>query len=402
MPVFSYTGFDEVGRRVRGSLTADTAAAGRARLQERGLRLQAFAPARLRRVGRGWDRRPGRRREEQVAGFARQLSLLLRAGVSLVEALDVLVRQEAGRLGVVLRDVRERVAGGASLAEALEGHGSWFDGVFRSAVGVGQLSGQMDAALGELAEYVRERQVLRNRLFSALAYPAVLVVVATGVVLFLMTQVVPQLMLVLEASGRPLPAATRLLKGSSDVLVSQWPVLAAAGLVLVSGVAGLRRWRRGLRWCHQAQLRAPLFGVLVRKRLVAQFAQVMSLLLRSGVPFLEALRLVRVQSRHLVLASELGRMEEAVERGSDIAPTLAGSRVFPPLVMHVVNVGQKTGELTAMLGQLDEGYRTEVRLAVEKFSAALEPLLIVVMSVVIGFIVFATMTPILEATRAIH
>jgi type II secretory pathway component PulF len=176
--------------------------------------------------------------------------------------------------------------------------------------------------------------------------------------------------------------------------------VSAAALITAS--AALNQWTPARRRFHSLQLQIPVIGMLVRKAMIAQFAQAMSLLLRSGVAFVEALRLLQGSSRHLVLADELSRMEEAIRRGSDIAPTLEGSRIFPPLVTHIVAVGQNAGELTEMLTQLKEGYDTEVRLAVAKATAVLEPVLIVIMSAAVGFVVFATMMPILEATGAIQ
>jgi type II secretory pathway component PulF len=260
----------------------------------------------------------------------------------------------------------------------------------------------MEHALSDLAAYMHEREGVRNRLFMAMAYPLILAVVGIGVVLFLMSYVVPQLLAVLESSGRPLPTATVFLKAGSDLMFDHWLVLLC--ILAGSGALGLllHRWPRGRRFVHECQLRLPVIGILSRKALVAQFAQMMSLLLSSGVVFLEAVGLVRTACRNLVLSEELSRMESAVQRGSDIAPALEGSRVFPPLVIHVVNVGQKSGELTEMLSQLSRGYETEVRVAIGKFSAVIEPILIVVMSILVGFIVFATMMPILEATKTIQ
>ena len=402
MPVFTYKAFGADGRAVNGSLTSDTPATGRDILRQQGLHLVEFVTVEAAGdVSRGLGLRQ-RRRQDQASEFARQLSLLLRTGVSLVEALDVLIAQQSGRLVTILRNVRDRVAAGSTLSNALETHPSWFDDVFCSAVRVGQLSGHLDASLQELSVYIRERQTTRTKLLTALAYPIILAILGTAVSIFLMSYVVPQLLTVLEASGRPLPTATVVLKRLSDFLTGHWTAIASAALCM--GFAGhlLNRWEPGRRWVHSLLLRLPLAGGLVRKAVIAQFAQVMSLLLRSGVPFLEALRLVRHTAQNLILSDELQRMESAIQRGSDIGPTMQNSRIFPPLVVHIVNVGQRSGELTEMLAQLKEGYETEVRLAIARFTAVVEPALIVVMSVVVGFIVFATMMPILEATRLIN
>lgn len=402
MPVYAYKSVDASGCEVCGTMAADTASLGRQMLRERGLRPVQMAAERSRTRGvvGGWFGRE--RRAERAAELARQLALLLSTGVPLVEALDVLIRQEKGRLEGVLRDVRAQVAGGTALSDALSGHSRWFEAVFCSAVKVGEASGQMDGALRELAAYLQERQTHRSRLRAALAYPALLAVVSTGVVLFLMTYVVPDLLAVLAAAGRTLPASTVMLKALSDFLIGEWQVLVLLGVTgALAGAAALRT-RRVRRWAECLSLRVPVFGVLAKKSLIAQFAQVMSLLLRSGVTFTDAVGLSRRAIGHLVLGEELSLVETAVRHGSDIAPALRDSRVFTPLVIHMVNVGQQTGELSAMFVELKQGYETEVRLALGKFTAVLEPLLILVMSGVVGFVVFAVMMPILEVTRTIQ
>ncbi len=402
MPVFAYKARDRGGALTSGVLTADTPASGRQTLRQDGLRLLEFEAVAFKEKKISLRRTRKAKRQEHVAEFARQLSMLLRAGVPLAEAIGVLAQQSRGKLTPVLRDLRDRVRSGSAFGDALRMHESWFDNVFCSAVEVGQTAGSMERSLAELATFIRERESVKTRVFSALAYPMVLAVVGSGVVLFLMSYVIPQLLSVLEASGSSLPTSTMVLKSISDCVTQHWAALALAGVLLIALATAFLRWPTGKRWYHAGQLRTPVIGTLIRKGVIAQFAQSMSLLLRSGVSFLEALRLVRSTTGHLLLADELGDMEQAIQRGSDIAPTLEGSRVFPPLVARIVNVGQNTGELTEMLTQLKEGYEMEVRLAIEKATSILEPVLIVVMSAAVGYVVFATMMPILEATRTIQ
>jgi type II secretory pathway component PulF len=401
MPVFTYTASDLADQLSTGTLTADTPAQGRETLRERGLRILAFQPAVMRsaRVGFRIPLRP--RRQDRIAEIARYLSMLLRAGVPLAETLEVVARQGDRRMAALLKEVRERVVGGSSFADALGEHREWFDAMFVSAVRMGELSGHLEEALCDLAEHLRAQQTLRTQLTTALTYPLILVCVGIGVVLFLMSYVVPQLLTVLAAGGRPLPASTMLLKRFSDLLVGYWPMLLILGVVLKSIVGVVLRDPRVRRAGERLQLRLPLLGALRQKSLVAQFAQQMNLLLRTGVPFVEAVRCVQAQTKHLLLAEELTAMARAVESGSDIAPTMSSSRIFPPVVAHLVAVGQNSGELTAMLSELKTRYETEVRLAMGKFTAALEPLLIVLLAAGVGFVVFACLMPILEATRGI-
>ncbi|MCP4589431.1 MAG: type II secretion system F family protein [bacterium] len=412
MAVFSYRAVNPAGQPQAGTLVADTPAEARRLLRARGLRIQRFAEALRRtpsvsRVGTRlvatiWDGASASRRAERVAEFARHLALLLRTGVPLAEGLDVLIGQTTGTWETVLGDVRDRVNRGSSLVDALGAHPRWFDALFLSAARVGEQAGALDSALGQLALYLKDQGTLRQRLTTALVYPMILATMGVGVVLFLMSYVIPQLLVVLQSSGRPLPTSTAMLKALSDALVAYWPWLILILLATVGAGSAALSSRRGRGAWHRALLRMPVLGPLLAKTLVARFAQQMAMLLGSGVPFTEAVAAVRRGARNLVLAGELKRIEQAVEAGSDIAPTLIDSRIFPPLVAHLVAVGQNTGELTEMLAQLRTGYETEVDLAITRFTAALEPLLIVVMAAGIGFVIFATLMPILEVTRVMQ
>lgn len=416
MPVYAYSATDRAQRPVSGTMIADTPASGRDCLRDRGLSIETFRVATVthrgflsrsqgRGQGRGCDRNRvfgGSRRNAQVAELARFLSLLLRAEIPLAECLDVLGGQCDPKLSVVLADIRDRVTGGDSLGEALAAHGGWFDPVFVSAAKMGELSGQLDTALADLATHLHARQALRHKLSGALTYPIILVFVGVGVVLFLMSYVVPQLLTVLATAGRPLPASTALLKSTSDLLVAHWLLLAIAVATCLGGMVVYYGRPSGRLRIQRTLLRIPALGPLLQKTIVAQFAQQMALLLRTGIPFVDAVRNVSGQSRNLVLAAELSAAAEAVESGSDIAPTLAGSRIFPPVVRHLIAVGQNSGELTGMLDQLRERYVVEVNFAVTKFATALEPLLIVLLAAMVGFVAFACLMPILEATRGIQ
>lgn len=399
MAVYSYTAHDTAQRMLSGTMTAESPAEGRQRLRERGLAILEFAPARtISRVSFSWHL-PRRRRQEHVAEVCRYLALLLRASVPISEALNVLARGRTDRLAIVLKDLAERLGGGASLAEALNAHEEWFPVVVRSAVRVGEMSGNLEEALTDLAEHLRARESLRQQITGALAYPCILCCVGLGVVIFLMTYVIPQLLTVLNASGRPLPMSTMVLKRFSDVLIGYWPFILLGVVGITISLSYFLRRDTGARLWQRTLLKVPLVAPLVRKAVVAEFAQVMTLLLKTGIPFVEAVRTMQTLTRNRILRDELQEVARSVESGSDIAPTLAHSRIFPPLVVHVMAVGQDSGELTALLAELKQRYESEVKLAVERFTTVLEPLLIVVLAGLVGFVVFACLMPILEATR---
>lgn len=401
MGVFTYTALNAAEQLIEGTLAADSPVDARQQLRERGLRIATFAAAKAK-AGRRFHL-PGssRRRSERVAEVARHLSMLLRAGVPLADALGVLIQQCHARLAPVLVDVKDRVSGGSSLAEALAEHQRWFDSLFVSAVRTGELSGKLDECLTELANHLETQQSMRGKLIAALTYPMIVGMVAVIVVVFLMTFVVPQLLTVILASGRPPPTSTVIVKTFSDTLVAHWGVM-LVGVVFCVSASSLAWRRRSTRLAlERFFLRAPLVGPLARKAMVGRFAQQSALLLNTGVPFVDAMRHVSAQSRSIILADELAALADAVESGSDIAPAVAQSVVFPPMVVHLLAVGQDTGELTGMLKELRCRYETEVGLAIDRFTAALEPILIVLLAAGVGFVVFACLMPILEATRTI-
>lgn len=402
MPVFEYIAANAAERTIQGTLIADSPAVGRQRLREQGLRILTFAPARTHTPSIVLSRWRGRRARDEVAEAARYLALLLRAGVPLAEALDVLTRRSHGRLTFVLKSVRDRITSGRGLAEALAEHPRCFDSLMISAVRVGELTGSLAETLADLAESLETQEKLRGQLTQALTYPLILCVLGVGVVLFLMTRVIPQLMGVLAAAGRELPASTKLLKSASDFMLGHWMGLLLATAAAVTACLLAYHSERGKRFLHAAQLRVPVLGDLIAKALVARFAQQMAVLLKTGVPFLEAVRTVARLTQHRVLRDELAALGTSVEGGRELAASVSGSRVFPPVVVHLLAVGQDAGELPAMLAQLKTGYETEVRLALQRFVAVLEPLLIVLLAGGIGFVVFACLMPILEATRTIQ
>lgn len=401
MPVFAYVATDFLEHRQNGTLIASTPSEGRQSLRDRGLTIVSFSPALRKPWIHSFARYGQRRRLDRVAETARYLSLLLRAGIPLAESLDVLSRQSDRSLATVLQALRDRIQGGDGFAEALAAYPDWFDEVFLGAVRVGELSGNLDESLAQLAEHMRVDQSLRSELANALTYPFILALVGVGVVLFLMSYVVPQLLNVLAVSGRPLPTSTLLLKGFSDVLLTHWVILLATTIGVVLVLAwGFHRPRIRSIW-QLFLLGLPVVGPLIRKSIIAQFAQRMHLLLQAGIPFVDAVQTVARQSRNLILKDELHGMVEAVESGSDIARCMQDSKVFPPVVAHIVAVGQDSGELVDMLSDMRTRFESEVRLAMKRFTSVLEPILIVIMAAVIGFVVFACLMPIWETTRGI-
>ena len=396
MAVFTYQALDSEQQSRQGTITADTAALARQALRAQGLAVAGIAETRPARRSLSSWLAPGRGlrsrgQDEAVAELWRNLAVLLRAGVPLAEALDVCQRQLKGPLRTILQQVLEAVRSGRALAEVLRAHQGWVDELTLSVVEVGQRSGTLAASLAELAEYQSRRRTVANKLSTALIYPAILCVVGTGVVLFLMSYVIPQLLDVLATAGRELPAPTRLLKTLSDALLAHGPLLAAGCTAIVAALIVARRTERGRRAFERAALALPVLGDLLRKAWIARISLMLSTMLRSDVRFTDALRTLRRGLPHRLYADELARLESAIEAGANIADPLKDSQLMPPLVVHLLAVGQESGELPRMLDELRAGYEQHVQLALGRFLAVLEPALILILAIVIGFVVFAFM-----------
>jgi general secretion pathway protein F len=275
-----------------------------------------------------------------------------------------------------------------------------FDELCVSITEVGESTGTLDAALACVAEFKERSLALRNKLATVLLYPSVVFAMAIGVSVLLMTVVVPNLLAALVESGRPLPLPTRVVKFGSDAIIGWWWALLAALAAFAVGVRLLLARPRVRAAWHRWQLRIPLAGELLRKQAIVRLAVVLSTLLRSGVVFLRALEITRRATPHLVFNDALRRCEEAVSAGRDIGAALEETRAFPPVVIRVVSVGQQSGRLEEMLDRLAADYDRQVATAAQRLTALLEPALILVLVVVVGFVVLATILPMLEAANA--
>ena len=397
MAVFTYRATDPASHLVRGTIVADTARQARDELRGRGLVIHNLLEQRVRNW-RGWQlfRRPGRS-AAKLGSLVRELATLLGAGIPLLEALDTLAGQYRGSFGSALLVVRERVAAGSSLAEAMREQPAVFDSLCVQMVDVGENSGTLDVVLEQVASFSERALQFKDRVTSALMYPALVLMMSMGVGMFLMTIVVPMLLDNLLDAGRPLPWPTRVLKGMSDAVRDQGWWLALVTLALVVVAVTCLRTERGRLWWHRLLLRVPLVGPMAQKQEIARIAMIVSTLMKSGIVFLEALETAARSTKNCVIGGALLRSRDAILAGRDIGDALAPTKVFPPMVIQIFAVGQQSGKLEEMLDRLSETYERQVNSLATRLAAALEPVLIVCLSVFVGFILFATILPILEA-----
>ena len=405
MPVFEYKGVSSGGRSVAGILDGENLKAARAKLKRDGvvvLEIREGGPAR---IAASRDLRFGRRRvsSADMANTTRQLATLLSAGLPLLEALNVLVDQEEGQvLKGTLASVRDAVREGSSLTDALRGHAPVFSQLYGNMVAAGEASGTLEVTLARLADFLEEQARFRGRFAAALAYPALMTVIGIGVLFFLFSFVLPRVVGMFEDMRQQLPFITlALLAVVRFFSLFWWLIIAAAG----GGAWYLRRWFRtpgGKATFDAWVLKLPVFGSLVRMVAVSRFTRTLGTLLESGVPTLTALEIVQNVIGNTVLAEAVRQARENVREGESIADPLRRSGLFPPVVVQMVAVGEKSGELEKMLLKVSDSFDRSVEARMTALMSLLEPAIILVMGLVIGFIVIAILLPILQMSGAVR
>jgi len=402
MPVFNYKALDAQRKAVRGVVAADTLRQARDALRARGLVVDSIGEHRAQGGTRWWTRWSVNRAAGKWAVCVQELAMLLRSDIPLLEALDTVLQQQTGRFRAALLAVRDQVAAGSGFANALRQRPDLFDPLSIELIEVGENSGNLERVLEQLAEFQRRFLQLKDRVLTALLYPAFLLVFGTAATLFLMTYVMPTLLENLEGAVQTLPWPTRVVKGASDVLVEHGWWLALVGMALVMVVTAGLQTNAGRRLWHRFLLRIPLVGPLALKQAISRSAMVIATLTRSGVVLTTALQLAARTAGNLLVRGALEDCVTAVEAGQDVADALARSNVFPPLAVRVFSVGQESGRLEEVLERLAADYEQQVATASARLTALLEPILIVVLAVLVGFVLLATILPILEAGNVLQ
>ena len=337
-----------------------------------------------------------------LAIATRQLATLLGAGVPLVEALGALTEQvESARLKSVVARVRDRVNEGASLGDAM-GQAGPFSNLYVSMIRAGESGGALEQVLSRLADYLESQVRTRSRVISIMLYPALMFLLAIGVVIALVTVVLPQITQLLESLDRPLPFYTvAVMRGSELVREWGWAFLLALGALALL-LRRLGRTPGGRLRLDALKLRVPVFGRVLRLLAISRFSRTLSTLLAGGIPIVRALDIAKHVTGNAVLGEAVERAKGSITEGSSIAAPLRASGHFPPLVTHMVDVGERSGELEAMLGKVADTYDEQVENAVTRLTALLEPLLILLMVGIVLVIMLSTLVPLLELTSAIQ
>ncbi len=434
MPVFEYKGLSGGGKAVSGMVDADSARAARTKLrkdgvfptelrEQRGTSKPAAKPRPKKGNGKGGAagvaEQPPKKvslnmevdlgrffqriKVTDVAVTTRQLATLVGAGIPIVEALAAVADQtDNDKFRVVLTEIKEKVNEGSSLAEAMKGYPKIFSELFRNMVAAGEQSGTLEVVLDKLADYTEGQVSLRAKITGALVYPAIMAVVGLLLVSFLMIAVVPKIAKIFDDMGATLPLITRVLIGFSNIIAGYWFLVLPA----VIGLVFLIRWwvskPEGRLFVDTWSLKLPIFGKLFLLVSVARFASTLSTLLSSGVPILTSMTIVRAVVDNVVLKEVLEQVRESVSEGQSIAIPLRKSEQFPPLVTHMIAIGERTGELEQMLARVAESYEAQVDRTVATLTTMLEPIMILVMGGGVGFIALSVLLPMLNISQVVR
>jgi general secretion pathway protein F len=411
MPAYAYTGLNRTGKTIKGIETADNVATLKALLKRQGVYLTAVSEtaggsASSSRATGGGGREIDfgqffdRIRPKDVSGVTRLMSTLLCAGVTLPESLVALTDQvESPRFKNVLSDVGAKVNEGSSLADAMASHPKVFSKLYINMVRAGEASGSLETVLIRIADFMDQQEELRSKVTTAMFYPMAMALVGVGVVTLLMVKVVPGIAEMFAGQGAELPFTTSALIWVSSIIAGYWWLIIMAS---IGGVYGFKKWRAtpaGRELTDRFLLGMPVVGELARKIAVARFARTLSTMLASGVQLLQALDIVRSLLGNMVLEKVLTTARDEIREGAGIAASLKRSGQFPPLVTHMIAVGERSGQLEQMLTDLADAYDREASAAITRATAVLEPIMIVLMGGSVGFIVFAIMTPILQMNQ---
>lgn len=408
MSVFEYIALDEKGRQLKGFVDAPGIAAARQKLREENIYPVEINQAEAKKDSAVsaalkinlWERVSA----SQVAVFTRQLSTLLGAGMPLVPSLSILMQQEKNPLlKKSLAQIREQVTEGKSLTEAMSEFPRIFPPFYLNMVRAGEASGTINLVLERLADFSENQQALMSKIRSALAYPIIMFIMGSAVIFLLMTFVVPKITTIFTDMNQTLPLVTLVLIKVSNFLKAFWWLIL---ILLFAGIAAFKYMTAGTdagrhSW-DNIKLRLPIMGQISRKIAVARFCRTLATLLQSGVPLLAAMEIVRNIVNNVVIGDAIHQAARDLEEGKGLSGPLNKSGLFPPLVTEMIAVGEQSGTLEAMLNRIAVAYENESQANIMIMTSLLEPLMILVMGLVVGFIVVSILLPIFEMNQLVR
>lgn len=405
MATYNYVAKDALGKVITGTSEAENEQILVRRLREKGYWVQKVNPARAAarpqarsKGGKGFTF--GRVSGRDLAIFCRQFATMIDAGVSLVRCLAVLEEQTgSARLRQIIQEIQGAVESGETLSRALSRWPRVFSNLFVGLVRAGEIGGVLDETLNRLSVFLEENERLRRKVKSAMTYPVLVLIFATAVVIGLVTFILPQFVQVFKELGisDELPAPTRLLIQISNFLTTKWYMVIIGAVLLFISFSQYTRTQIGRRHNDWVKLKVPIFGALNHKIALARFSRTLSTLLVSGVPILQSLETVAGAVDNAIISEAILAARAAIREGEQIGDPLQRSGMFPPMVVQMVAIGEETGSLDNMLSKVADFYESEVDATLASLTAMLEPLLIVTLGVIVGFIVISMFMPLVSA-----
>jgi len=401
MPGFDYRGLNSAGKNIKGSIEAENLKMARARLKRDGIyvvdikdkKVAAAKKASGFTIGSGVN-------VQELSMMTRQLATLVKAQIPLVDCLSALVDQVENQvLQNAMSEIRQAVNEGSSLHRALAKYPKIFPVIYISMIEAGEMSGTLDLILLRLAEFTEKQNVLKNKIRSAMMYPILMGVFGFAVMVVLFVFVIPKITAVFDEMKQTLPWYTTLLISISNFVADYWIGLSVSLVVII---VSFLRWTTSVggrpQW-DAMKLKFPVFGKLIRMVAVSRFAKTLSTLLAGGVPMLTAFDIVKNVVDNKVFEKVIAEARDNVSEGDSIAAPLKKSGEFPPIVLHMISIGEKTGDLENMLAQVSDAYDFQVDNAISGLTSLLEPVMIIAMGVIVGFIVFAILVPIFNMSN---
>lgn len=400
MPVFIWKGRTATGAAATGEL-----AAGSQQDVVAALRQKKIIPTsiKVKEEKKGFSLFGMRVGKRNLAIFTRQFSTMLNAGLPLLSCLEILSKQtESAALKRVLAEVRGDVEGGLSLADALRRQPKVFDNLYVNMVESGETGGALDVILMRLATYLEKSAALARKIRGAMIYPIIISLVAVGAIAVMLLFVIPVFAQMFKGVGSELPAMTQMVIAMSDFL-KVWAIPLV--IVFIAGYTAITRWHKtesGARSLDPLFLKVPVFGDLIKKQSIARFSRTLSTLLSSGVPIIDALEITARSAGNWVVEDAILRARTSIKGGENIAEPLSKSPVFPPMVTQMIAIGEASGGLDDMLAKVADFYDAEVDQSVENLTAALEPVIMVFLGGIVGFLVISMYLPIFQLAGTIQ
>ncbi len=402
MPKYAYKALNKEGNEIFGVLQAESQA-----LAINDVRTLGLFPTMVREARKSDERRArkekrginelyfGGVKNKQIVVMTRQLSTLIDAGLPLLRSLNVLIsQQKPSKLKDILTEIASDIQSGATFSDSLAKHPKQFDRLFVNMVRAGEVGGMLEVVLNRLAMFMERREALKRRVKGAMIYPAAVIIIATAIVTFLLVKVVPVFAEIFGEMGAKLPAPTMFLIAAGDfVMYKGWLLWCIVCWTIIS-IKLLSQFHAVRRVSHRVQLKLPLVGDLVTKVAVARFARTLGTLITSGVPILQALKITKETISNYIVQDAMDKVHDSIKEGDTIAAPLDETKIFPPMVVNMIDVGEETGSIDAMLLKVADIYDAEVEAAVEGMLQLMEPAIIVILGGIIGFIVVSLYLPI--------